>query len=321
MPETGFHFSAPLWLLLIPIPAIVWFWLRLTRPRENLSRYAAYADQHLLPDLLGLRTPSMALAGPRWDYKDLQLFRPGSDVVILLDLSKSMDVADVAGSRLHRARQEIEDLVTANQHSRIGLIGFASTAHVIAPLTQDGSTLRRQLPALSTELVQLKGSRLQTALTRAKQMLVDQPEDSSRHLILITDGDFEDTSYLATAQELADHGIRMHVLGVGTTDGGPVPGGGGTHLRHPRYGDITSKLDDEALTALSKLGDGIYRRATFSDKDTEELLQHVRADSRSAIAAEEKTRVWNEQFYWLVLLASLIILPRFRRMRNREERK
>jgi Ca-activated chloride channel family protein len=336
MPEAGFHFASPWWLLALPAPLLVWLWLRLTQPRRDIERYRGYADAHLLPHLLGMRDAAphgirrrllawtalwlllvLALAGPRWDYTDMQLFRPGSDLVILLDLSRSMDVADVAPSRLARARQEIEDLLKHNRHSRVGLIAFASIAHIMSPLTEDGATLLRQLPAISTDLVQLKGSRVTEALVRARQMLGGQPADSSRHLLLITDGDFADPDYLEMATELAAADIRVHVLGIGTLEGAAVPGPGNAPLRHPRHGTVISRLDEQNLQALAERGGGLYRRADYDDADTDALLARIAADSRAEAVAEAKTRVWNERFFWLVALVMLLLLPRFRRVAAR----
>jgi Ca-activated chloride channel family protein len=333
MPEAGLHFAAPWWLLALPVPLLVWLWLRLTVPRRDIERYRGYADAHLLPHLLGIRNAApgsvrrrlllwgalwlllvLALAGPRWDYTDMQLFRPGSDLVILLDLSRSMDVADVAPTRLARARQEIEDLIQRNRYSRIGLIAFASVAHIMSPLTEDGATLLRQLPAISTDLVQLKGSRVTEALVRARQMLAGQPADSSRHLLLITDGDFADPDYLELTAELAAAEISVHVLGIGTLEGGPVPGPGNAPLRHPRHGTVLSRLDEEHLQELAQRGGGIYLRADYDDGDTDALLARIAAGSRATAVAEAKTRIWNERYFWLVGLIMLLLLPRFRRL-------
>lgn len=336
MPETGFHFVAPWWLILLPMPLLTWYWLRNTQVVRNIARYKAYAHTHLLPRLLGQSDADpdlvrrrlvqwsiiwilliLALATPRWDYVDMQLFRPGSDVIVLLDLSQSMDASDAKPTRLTRARQEIEDLIRGNRYSRIGLIGFATVAHVISPLTEDRTTLQRQLPALSTGLVRYKGSRVTEALVRARQMLTGQPADSSKHLILITDGDFNDDKHIELARELNDSGMRLHVIGVGTSEGATVPGRDGKPMRHPRYGLIQSKLDETALGDLAAAGGGIYRRAESSIQDTNDILDRIKDDSRAAAVAEEKTRIWREQFFWPAGLAALLILPLFRRIRSR----
>ncbi len=336
MPEAAFHFSSPLWLLALPVPVLVWLWLLFSATRHTTERYAEYADPHLLPYLLGMREIQpqrhwrrfilwtlgwvllvLALAGPRWDYTDKQLFRPGSDLVILLDLSASMDLTDVAPSRLARARQEIEDLLQQNRHARVGLIAFASVAHVIAPLTEDGSSLRQQLPAISTDLVRMKGSRLTEALIRARQMLAGQPTGSSRHLLLLTDGDFGDSGHLDQATEMAAEGIHLHVLGIGSEQGAAVKGPMGRPLHRPGQGMIISRLDDKGLQQLATRGDGLYRRADFDNDDTGDILRQVARDSELEIVANEKTRVWNERFFWLLGIALLLLLPVYRRTRLR----
>ena len=332
VPEAGFHFAHPWLLLLLLAPLPVWLWLRMTSPREYNGRYRAYADERLLPFLMGRHDLPprqqwrrflawstlwavlvIAIAGPRWDFTDVQLFRPGSDLVILLDLSRSMDVTDISPSRLTRARQEIQDLIEHNRHSRLGLIGFATLAHIIAPLTEDANSLRVLLPALSTDLVELKGSRLTEALARAQQMLAGQPADSSRHLLLITDGDFGDGNLEEYAKGLTREGVHLHVLGLGSAEGGPVPGAGDSPLRQQDGSPVISRLDEESLKKLAKAGNGIYQRADYRDDDTAALLDSIGRVSHAEVVANQKTRIWNERYYWLVGLAMLLVLPLYRR--------
>ena len=333
MPETGFHFAYPWLLLLLSAPLLVWLWLRLTSPREHNKRYRAYADARLLPFLMGRHNLPprqqwrrflawsvlwsllvIAIAGPRWDFRDIQLFRPGSDLVILLDLSRSMDVTDISPSRLARARQEIQDLIENNRHSRLGLIGFATLAHTIAPLTEDGNSLRVLLPALSTDLVELKGSRLTEALARAQQMLSGQPADSSRHLLLMTDGDFGDGNLEEYVKRLTHEGIHLHVLGMGSEEGGPVPGAGNSHLLQQNGTPVISRLDEASLKKLAEVGNGIYQRADYRDTDTATLLDSIDRVSHAEVVANQKTRIWNERYFWLVGLAMLLVLPLYRRL-------
>jgi len=332
MPEAGFHFAQPWLLLFLLVPLLVWLWLRMTSPREHSERYRAYADARLLPFLMGRHDlpPRQqwrrflvwsalwavlvtAIAGPRWDFRDVQLFRPGSDLVILLDLSRSMDVTDISPSRLTRARQEIQDLIENNRHSRLGLIGFATLAHIIAPLTEDGNSLRVLLPALSTDLVELKGSRLTEALARAQQMLAGQPADSSRHLLLVTDGDFGDGNLEEYVKRLTREGVHLHVLGMGSEEGGPVPGAGNSLLLQQDGSPVISRLDEESLKKLAKVGNGVYQRADYRDGDTATLLDSIGQVSHAEVVANQKTRIWNERYFWLVGLAMMLVLPLYRR--------
>jgi len=224
----------------------------------------------------------LALAGPRWDFHDIQLFRPGNDLVILLDLSASMDVKDVAPSRLLRAHQEIQDLIEYNQQARLGLIAFPSTPHVVPPLTQDGASLRLQLPALSTDLLKLRGSRPAEALLRAGQMLAGQPADSGRHILMITDGDFADDQAVETAAQLAEKNIHLHIFGIGTAQGGEVAG------LHRRDGQpIISSLNEAALEALAKAGNGLYRLAGYQDSDSHDVLDFIQKAAHTQVLAQQ----------------------------------
>lgn len=330
----SFHFAAPWWLLLLLLVLPVAAWLRRSTVYGSIARINRYADPHLLPHLTGSRELKaterwrrfsrwamlwcalvIAMAGPRWDYTQAQLFTPGADLVILLDISRSMEVSDVRPSRLGRARQEIEDLINQNQGVRIGLVAFASVAHVVAPITEDGQAIRRLLPSISSDLVRLQGSRLGQALERAGTLLAGQPKQSRQSILLISDGDFADLELVPQIKALAKRDIRLHVLGIGTVDGGPVPGRQGMFLTDSRRQTVESRLDQAGLEQLATTGGGTYQSANYLDDDTAAILQ-LAVSGSDLQAAEQQIRVWNERFFWLLLPAMLVLLPRFRKARQ-----
>ncbi len=337
MPEAGFHFARPEWLfaLLGLIPVLAWLVFSVVRPSKGPIH--RYADEHLLPHLTGVRELDvnerwsrftrwsllwillvLALAGPRWDYADIEAFSPVNELVILMDISRSMNVADVAPSRLARARQEVQDLVKLNRELRIGLIAFASVPLVISPITEDSQSLLNALPAVNTDLASLKGSRLDAALERAKQLL--GAGESGRSILLISDGDFDEPGLTAKIQQLRQEGITLHVLGIGTPGGGPIPAQAGQRdLLRDRSGRIIeSRLNERLLQQLAKAGGGRYLQADFRDDDSEAILDLAAGDVGQPTPTQEKTRVWNEHFYWLLLPLMLILLPRFRRRQRLE---
>jgi Ca-activated chloride channel family protein len=337
MPEAGFHFARPEWLfaLLGLIPVLAWLVFSVVRPsRGPLHRYA---DEHLLPHLTGVRELDvnerwsrfsrwsilwillvLALAGPRWDFTDIEAFSPVNELVILLDISRSMNVADVAPSRLARARQEVQDLVQLNRELRIGLIAFASVPLVISPITEDSQSLLNALPAVNTDLANLKGSRLDAALDRARQLL--GTGESGRSILLISDGDFDEPDLTTKITELRRAGITLHVLGIGTPGGGPIPAQSGLRdlLRDRNGRIIESRLNERLLQQLAKAGGGRYLQADFRDDDSEAILELTAGDLGQPTPTQEKTRVWNEHFYWLLLPLMLILVPRFRRRQRLE---
>ncbi|MEJ2466393.1 MAG: VWA domain-containing protein [Candidatus Thiodiazotropha sp.] len=332
MPEAGFHFARPEWLfaLLGLIPVLAWLVFSVVRPSKGPIH--RYADEHLLPHLTGVRELDvnerwsrfsrwsllwillvLALAGPHWDYTDIEAFSPVNELVILLDISRSMNVADEAPSRLARARQEVQDLVQMNKELRIGLIAFASVPLVISPITEDSQSLLNALPAVSTDLARLQGSRLDAALERAKQLL--GKGGNGRSILLISDGDFDEPDLSSKIGELKREGINLHVLGIGTAGGGPIPAqsGQGDLLRDRSGRIIESRLNERLLKRLAEAGGGRYIKADFRDQDSEAILELTTGDVGQPTPTQQKTRVWNEHFYWLLLPLMLLLLPHFRR--------
>jgi Ca-activated chloride channel family protein len=335
MPETTatFHFAAPhwLWALLVLVPVAIWLYYTL-RKSEN-TRIKDYADAHLLPHLVGARELVtrgkwrhfaywallwiplvIAMAGPRWNYTEIQMFSPRNSLVVVLDISRSMQVADVRPSRFSRARQELEDLLNQGQGLRFGLIAFASVAHVIAPVTEDLKSIRRILPALSTDLVRLQGSRLSYALDRAGQLLEGQPLESSHSLLLISDGGFVEEGLIDQIEALTEKGIRLHVLGIGTEKGGWVPEPDKPMRGQVFWKPVLSRLNEGQLRSLAKAGSGIYQSADYLDDDTQEILDAVMQNGSVQTVGENQTRVWEEHFYWLVGLVLLLLISQYRRL-------
>jgi len=326
MVEAGFHFAQPVWLWgLLAIPLVV-AWLMFSAPFRQHGQEAKYADPELLPHLTGVATTAMvrsrwpllawalawsllsvAMAGPRWDFRQMNPFDPGADLVILLDISRSMDVADVNPSRLDRARHEIQDLIRANPGMSVGLIAFATIAHVVTPITEDGESLLRQLPAISTDLVRLQGSRLSDAIDRAEQLLGGQGEDVAHNILLISDGDFAETGVEEKVRQLYQRGIRFHILAVGTSGGGPVPG-----MMGPNREPVLSWVDETRLKQLAKAGGGAFKSAGFRDDDIDEILAAVMSHAKTKQNEKLQTLVWNEYFYWLLIPAMLTLLLLFR---------
>jgi Ca-activated chloride channel family protein len=330
-----FHFSEPgwLWALLLCVPVAAWL-LLFRRLTGGNDRIRDYADSHLLPHLLGRSMASprtqwqryvrwvglwsllvLAMAGPRLGFTDVQLFRPGTNLFVLMDISRSMLVADVRPTRLVRARQEIEDLLNQNRGIRVGLIGFASVAQVVSPVTEDMQGIQRMLSALDTRVVSLQGSRLLFALQRAEELIAGQPAESVNSLLIVTDGDFEEQDLERPLQALADAGIRVHILGVGTPEGDAVPGEGRMNpwIMNSAGQLVISALNEPLLQTLAKAGNGLYQRADYREQDTDRILAEVKAQALPSAGRDEHTRVWDERFYWLVALALLLLIPLFRR--------
>lgn len=332
MPD-GLHLAAPAWLLaLLVIPAIAFWQHRVRRRVPAAQRERDYADAALLPHLSGEASTRrvgfwgslvawtvpwvlivVALAGPRWDYTQVEVFAPGANLVVLLDISRSMEVADVSPTRLARARQEVEDLVNRDDGVRVGLIAYATVANVVTPITDDMDSVRRALPALASDLVRLQGSRPSQAIQRARQLLATQTGEGTRNVLLVSDGDFQDLELDAEIGQLRDQDIRLHVLGIGTTEGGPVPGPRGGPLADRTGVPVVSRLNGALLQTLATQTGGVYEAAGYRDDDVRAILRATLAGAKARKLGDERTRVWHEPFWWLVGAAALWLLFEFRR--------
>ena len=331
MTDPGFHFAQPAWFwgLLAIIPVAIW--LLRSAARAARGPIHRYADPHLLPYLTGTRNLETherwgrflrwcllwtlllaAMAGPRWDASDVRLFHPGNNLLVLLDISRSMQADDVTPTRLGRARQELQDLVVANRTVRLGLIAFASVPHVLSPITEDSYTILNTLPALSTDLASLQGSRLGIALDRAETLLAGLPPDSARSILLISDGDFDEPGLPERIRKLADSGIRFLTLGIGTPAGARVPGPRGDWVLDRTGAPVVSALNEPLLKQLAESGQGIYVRADYRDADTRAILEAAEVKRVPPTAGDERTRLWNERYWIPVLLVLLLLLPQFR---------
>lgn len=341
MLETGFanfYFAEPHWLAALLFIPMLWLMYHFLRPKPvRMQRLEAFVDAHLLPHLLDnprarkrhatmFRSLALwsiiwahvvlAMAGPRWDYTDTVVFRPSSELIILFDLSRSMEVTDVKPSRVARARQEIEDILRYGKGLNIGLIAFAKIPHMITPLTEDRKTIERLLPSIRTDLVYTQGSRIVPALDMAGRMLSQDGKKAERHILIVSDGGYEDPDgqIYRAERALTDKGVRIHVLAVGTAQGGPVPNGKGGYFRRMGSGAVMSALDATVLERIARDGRGAYIQAGYQQDDTQILLSEVgvtgedqREDGATII------RQWDERFYVFLLPGALLALLWFRR--------
>ncbi len=325
------HFSHPWWLwggLVIPLIWTVFFlFYQPNRPQHQLENFI---DRHLLPYLLVNGTEkkkslwkalllwsavwlclTLALAGPRWSFREMETYSRDQSLVILLDLSESMNGRDVKPSRLVRAKQKIEDLINLSKGVKVGLIAFAADPHMITPVTDDKETIRHLLPSLDTDLVHIQGSRLSPALDMAATMLEAEP-GNNKALLVISDGGFEDAGAIATARALAQRGIVIHTMGIGSAEGAPLQDHAGNVMKK-NGAPIISKLDRERLGEISTAAHGRYLEVHYSDHEESGILKELekRADAQKELS--KKNQFWDEHFYLLILPVLPVLLWWFSR--------
>jgi Ca-activated chloride channel family protein len=321
-----FHFLRPEWLWgLLPLFGL---FLLVAKKGTTAQVWESVCDAHLLPHLLvgtegvrrrmplvllglGWTLAVFALAGPVWSQLPQPVFRADSALVMVLDLSRSMDVQDVAPSRLTRAKHKILDILKARKEGQTALVVYAGESFVVSPLTDDANTMVTLVQSLETELMPLQGSRSDLALRKANELL-EQVGHAGGDLTLLTDGE-GDPATLQVVEELRRQGRRVSVLGVGTVDGAPIPEPGG-FLKDQDGAIVIPKLDIPSLRAMARAGGGRYATVTLDDQDINRLLPSRMSSTTLPISTSDQrnTDLWREEGPWLVLLLLALALPAFR---------
>jgi Ca-activated chloride channel homolog len=325
-----FHFDQPWWLLCLLVPIILKLLPDSNFTQDEQDRVNKFADAYLLPYLVSFRSEVLkkkqslfvvwgiiwslaviAMAGPRWDYTDIYISKPATDLVILLDMSRSMDAKDVMPDRFARAKQEIQDLVNHSQDMRIGLVAFATMAHVVTPVTDDKQTLIHMLPALSTNLIKFSGSNLFHGFDVVSQLLLAQPAENSKIILLISDGDFSDQDFpeskiKSKLAEMSKAGFKLFVLGIGEEKAVGIVDGS-RWLTDRGRNKVLTKLNPDKLAMMAKHGKGYYFKAAYQANDTTQLLAALQNQHQVA-QSNESVRVWYERFYLLVIVMLFLLL-------------
>lgn len=320
-----FHFLRPYCLLiLIPYALVA---VLMIRNKLNQGNWSSVCDAALLPYLLQKeaihqsRWPLLAgiiaaflvilaLAGPTWDRLPSPAFRNDAALIIVLDLSRSMDAGDVKPSRLTMARFKIADILKQRKDGQTALLVYAGDAFTVTPLTNDTETIISQLSALNTEIMPSEGSNTSAALEKATE-LFKQSGLQKGHILLVTDGVEVDNS-LAAVNALDNY--KLSVLGVGTAEGAPIALAGGGFLKDRQGAIIVPKLDQSALEKLASTGHGNYQTLSASDEDIQSLLSAMEASKQQAgNASNQAIDIWHDRGPWLLLLVLPLAALSFRK--------
>ena len=315
-----FHFLRPWWFVaLLPVLLIV---IGLWRNRVGGSAWQAVIDRSLLARLwleppgarsrlpllllaLGWLLAVLALAGPVWERQPEPVWRSQASRILILDLSASMNAADLAPSRLERARFEIMDILAKTQEGRIGMVVFAGEPHIVTPLTGDGDTVANLLSALSTDIIPAAGDAGAPALRLAGDLL-KQAKVTHGDLLLLTDGLSDPATALSVVHSLRDQGHRLSVLGVGTAQGAPVPGSDGGFKG-------VARLSVAPLEELARAGGGAFSLLTADDRDLDSVLLAPYRFAPVEEVEDSGVQRWIERGVWLLPLLLLIGAVGFRR--------
>ncbi len=320
-----FHFLRPEWLWALPLIGLMTYglahrqlapgnWQRIVDPA--LAPYILSRAQikglnyRWWLTLIGGVLAVLALAGPSWNRVEQPVFRSEQAVVIALDLSRSMDAQDLSPSRLTRARLKILDILERRQSGQTALVVYSSNAFTVTPLTTDSDTIAALVNSLSTDIMPSRGSYPVSAITKS-QALLEQAGAIFGEVLLITDGGTSPAAERA-ARELQRAGYSLSVLGVGTSEGAPIPRAGGGFVTDRSGNIVVPRIENSALRGLAAAGGGRFAALTADNSDIDYLLSGA-VGSSSASDESLATDQWQEEGPWLLLLLVPMAAMAFRR--------
>ena len=273
------HFST---IILATFALIIFYIWAVSRRRARLERFAE-------KDLLGYIAGSVSaarrmlkiaiiiitfflmmftLARPQWGFEWEETKRSGLDILIAIDVSKSMLATDVRPNRLERSKFAVKDLIRKLNGDRIGLIAFAGTAFLQCPLTIDYNGFALALDDLGTSTIPRGGTSLSAAINEAMEVFKG-PEKKYKAMVIITDGEDLEGDAVSVARKAGAQGIKIYCIGVGSTAGELISvvdeTGRRGYLTDKSGNVIKSKLNEDILKEIAISTGGSYVRATQSE--------------------------------------------------------
>ncbi|MBA3607631.1 MAG: VWA domain-containing protein [Chthoniobacterales bacterium] len=310
-------FGDPIWLwALLLLPVLAFFLARAEqRGAEKLQLFVA---ARLLPQLAGtvnrarrifrfvllllvLALVLVSLARPRWGYAYDEVKRKGLDLLLAVDVSRSMLSNDVQPNRLERVKLATQDLINELQGDRVGLIAFAGRAFLQAPLTIDYSAAVDSINELDTKIIPEGGTNISEAIALATRTF-GKAATGNRALIIFTDGEELSGDAVKTAKAASEAGVRIFAIGVGTPGGSLIPiqseNGGTAFVKDAKGEVVKSKLDETRLRELAQTAEGFYLHLENGPRTMKQLFSDGLGKMKVADINARLSRKPIERYEW-----------------------
>lgn len=286
---------------------------RATFSASGLKFQASALQRRPLAACLSLACAALALARPQGATLATPSVIQARDVLVAVDVSRSMLADDVAPTRLGRARLLVRNLADELRGERLGLLPFAGTAFLQSPLSADYEIFRTFLDELGPDMIPAGGSNFAALLRAADEAFgpadsaaPDAPARPDRFLVVLSDGEAEDDTWRPLAQKLAGRGVRVLALGLGTAAGAMVPDGQGGLTKDERGAAVLSRLNPATLQDLARVTDGAYRDAS-GWVDLPALLRETVARGRASRVTTDTAPRRQELFAWFLAPALALL--------------
>lgn len=314
-----------LWLLVLFPPAMIAFFWWSQRKSQGLM--ARFIEARLLAGLLAGVSPLrrkirlgslviavgfllLALARPQWGFVWEEVKQRGLDIVVAVDVSKSMLAEDIAPNRLARAKLAAMDLVKQARTDRVGLVAFAGSAFLVCPLTIDDAAFRQSLETLHTNTISQGGTALAEAIQTALKAF--QQADNHKVLVMLTDGEDHDSGALEAAKQAAEAGLQIFTVGIGSADGELLrlrqPNGTVDYVRDPEGNVVKSRLNEALLRDLAGATERGFYLPLRGGTTMETLYEKGLAPLPKSDSGEKLVKRYHERFHWPLAAAILLLM-------------
>ncbi len=310
------------WVLVIPLLLVLFYFLiqkkerdlkKLAEPSLFKALFKGFDKRsawvYFIWFLLALGLGIISLANPQWGTKMERVKAKSSDIVIALDISKSMLADDVLPNRMERAKKFTERLIRSLKGERIGLISFAGSAYLQMPLTADYAAAEIFVKSANPNQAGTQGTAIADAIDLAGEVF-DQEGPYQRALIIITDGENHDTDAIERARLATENGTRIYTIGVGTEEGAYIPEsrqGRRGYLNDKQGNIVTSKINKEMIEKVADAGNGNAYFLTQSNNIIDDIKGEIDRMQKREVQQQSFTDYVSYYQYFLAVSILLFI--------------
>ncbi|MBS9775071.1 MAG: VWA domain-containing protein [Tenacibaculum sp.] len=321
-----YRFEEPTYFILfviIPIITLLFLWNIFWKKRTQKK----FANNKLLEQLapntsifklvlkfiflvIGLSFLIIALVNPKMGTKLKTVKREGVDIVFALDVSRSMLAEDIAPNRLEKAKQIISKTIDKLGSDRIGIIIYAGSAYPLLPITTDHASAEMFLQNANPDMVSSQGTAINEALNLTKTYY-NNDEQTNRFLIVISDGEDHEENTKQIAQNLANEGVKIYTIGVGTEKGAPIPlklnGSLIGYKKDRKGGTVITKRNPNILSEIAEISGGKYIDGNRTQIPVSEI-QKIIANAEKSEFETKQFSDYKDQFQWFLGFGLLFLL-------------
>ncbi len=251
----------------------------------------------------------IAVARPQFGSKLQEVKREGIEMVIAIDISKSMLAQDIKPNRLLRARQAITTLINRMKDDKIGIIVFAGDAYTQLPITSDYESAKLFLSNINPNIVSKQGTAISSAIELGMRSFT-QDEEASKVIVVISDGETHEGNAYDAAKKANEKGIKVYTIGMGSPKGAPIPSRRGGYLKDRQDEVVISRMDAKMLSEIAQAGDGEFYSASTSNVGLNKLYKELNSLNKSKVESKVYSE-FNDQYQYFIAMALLLLMIDF----------